>query len=191
MRSKHREVTVLLALITSAYLWDVLSINKDAAFLHIIKTEKQADDGAFARPRLSNLGRGGLNLYCIIPYFSALLRLLLSHKTYQCYCLTRYHSEGDILENFFPVDIQNADWDHTMNCWIDFSYIFTWTYPAVYLKPTFWKSTLPSVQSRSTAFISSFTCRTEDHKRVNEEWAEGIQTVHRPKSKDRYLSKHN
>lgn len=39
------------------YFWDILTINKDAAILHVIKPEKKPDDGAFARPRLPNLGK--------------------------------------------------------------------------------------------------------------------------------------
>lgn len=48
MRLWHRDVAVILNLF--AYLRDVLTINKDAAFLHIIKTKEQPYDGAFAGP---------------------------------------------------------------------------------------------------------------------------------------------
>lgn len=121
--------------------------------------------------------------YRIVLCFSALLKPVLSHKTYQCYCLTRHHCEGYISENVFPVDIQNAEWDVHDELFVISTLLLpcTWTYPAMYLKHTFWNSTLPSVQSRSTALISSLTCRTEDHKRVNEERAEGI---HKRSSQD-------
>lgn len=36
-------------------LWDVLTIDEDAASLHVIKTEKQADDGAFSWSGQTNL----------------------------------------------------------------------------------------------------------------------------------------
>lgn len=36
-------------------LWDVLTIDEDAASLHIIKTEKQADDGTFSWSGRTNL----------------------------------------------------------------------------------------------------------------------------------------